>query len=146
MTSAAVCVGDIVCVVLGCPSPMILRPTVSGHHCVVGTAYLHGRIDAESLLGPLPQGYNIEIGTDAGWYGGFNYRDKSSGEVATEDPRLGDIPPDWVKVEATRRPTDPLHFARYRHLGDGRIINSDPRLLPKMLISRGVQLIEFRLV
>ena len=50
--------GDIVAVLLGCNSPMVLRPTNSRrreHYRIVGEAYCDGFMDGQALLGPLPQ-------------------------------------------------------------------------------------------
>jgi hypothetical protein len=41
-------VGDIVCVLLGCNYPVILRP-VGGHYEFVGTAYIHGIMHGEVI-------------------------------------------------------------------------------------------------
>jgi hypothetical protein len=43
--------GDIVTVLLGCQSPIVLRPTIDGRYKVVGEAYCDGFMDAEALLG-----------------------------------------------------------------------------------------------
>lgn len=50
-------VGDRVCVILGWDTPLILRPTTTGHWLVVGSCYCHGLMNAEGLLGPLPGAY-----------------------------------------------------------------------------------------
>ena len=46
--------GDHICVILGCDSLMALRSKSSGQYQVVGECYLHGFMQGESLLGPLP--------------------------------------------------------------------------------------------
>ncbi|KAH6716564.1 heterokaryon incompatibility protein-domain-containing protein [Leptodontidium sp. MPI-SDFR-AT-0119] len=57
----AVKAGDLVTVLLGCVSSMILRPVTSDPMChskqrykVVGEAYCHGIMQGEAILGPLP--------------------------------------------------------------------------------------------
>lgn len=54
-------VGDIFCVLPGCPSPMLLRPAPKVEdgkgHAVIGEAYLDGYMDGEGLFGPLPVGW-----------------------------------------------------------------------------------------
>jgi hypothetical protein len=146
MTSAVAEEDDRVCVILGCPLPMILRPNSSGRYQVVGPAYVHGLMDAEAVLGPLPSDFIVQVGTSAGWYGGFKFFNTITNETVTEDPRLGDLPPVWVQTEAARLPTDPLHFMRYRNLADGKTINGDPRLLPEALRARGTSLKPLKLV
>lgn len=140
MTSAAVEETDVVCVVLGCPLPMILRPHSSGRFQVVGTTYIHGLMDAEGILGPLPPDYVVEVGASSGWYGGFTFRNIKTKISAEEDPRLGNLSPSWTRMDAVRTAEDPLHFVRYRNMATGKIINGDPRLLPEALRARGVPL------
>jgi hypothetical protein len=45
--------GDIVTILLGCRSAMVLRPTSVGKYKVIGEAYCDGFMDGEALLGPL---------------------------------------------------------------------------------------------
>ena len=57
--------GDIVAVLLGCPYPIVLRPAdhtagTKGKFCVVGHPYVHGRMDGEALLGPIPAPWAIQ--------------------------------------------------------------------------------------
>lgn len=44
---------DVVCVLLGLSTPLIVRPAEDGAYRVVGWAYVHGLMDGEALLGPL---------------------------------------------------------------------------------------------
>lgn len=46
--------GDQICIILGCRSPLVLRPTTEGTYTVVGECYIHGLMQDEALLGPLP--------------------------------------------------------------------------------------------
>ncbi|KAF2135243.1 uncharacterized protein K452DRAFT_210786, partial [Aplosporella prunicola CBS 121167] len=46
--------GDEICVLLGCDSTMLLRPTGGGYHQVVGQSYMTGANTGDALLGPLP--------------------------------------------------------------------------------------------
>lgn len=140
MTSAAVKETDVVCVILGCPLPMILRPHSSGRYQVVGPTYIHGLMDAEGILGPMPPEYVVEVGASSGWYGGFTFRNIVTDTPVGEDPRLGSLPPSWIRTEAVRTAEDPLHFVRYQNLATGRTVNGDPRLLPEALRARGIPL------
>jgi hypothetical protein len=146
MTSAATEETDVVCVILGCPLPMILRPHSSGRYHVVGPTYIHGLMDAESLLGPLPPGHVVEVGASSGWYGGFTFRNTITNTTVDEDPRLPKLPPLWIRMKAVRMAEDPLHFVRYRNLASGETINGDPRLLPEALRASGVALKALSLV
>jgi hypothetical protein len=49
--------GDIVTVLLGSLSAMILRPTQEGNYKLVGEAYCDGFMHGEALLGPLPDSF-----------------------------------------------------------------------------------------
>ena len=84
--------GDIVTVLLGCPSAMILRPTKDNRFRVVGEALCHGFMDGEALLGPLPDGiesvrqWNEELHRDS-----WTCIDRSTGRLFP-DPRLSGLP------------------------------------------------------
>ncbi|GAB7335465.1 hypothetical protein MBLNU13_g07826t2 [Cladosporium sp. NU13] len=146
MTSAATKETDVVCVILGCPLPMILRPHSSGRYHVVGPTYIHGLMDAEGLLGPLPPDHVVEVGASSGWYGGFTFRNTSTKTTTDEDPRLPKLPPLWIQMKAVRMAEDPLHFVRYRNLASGETINGDPRLIAEALRAGGVALKPLTLV
>ena len=47
---------DEVCIILGCQSPLILRPDGRGSRKTIGQCYVHGLMEDEALLGPLPKG------------------------------------------------------------------------------------------
>lgn len=52
--------GDIVTILLGCPSPMVFRPCIDHEaYSVVGEAYCDGFMDGEALLGNLPPPFTI---------------------------------------------------------------------------------------
>ncbi|KAF2720235.1 HET-domain-containing protein [Polychaeton citri CBS 116435] len=146
ITPAATRAKDIVCVLLGCPWPMILRPHLPGGFQVVGSTYVHGVMNGESLLGPLPCDWEAQVLTEGPRLYTYVYYDTSTGEVTREDPRLESLPPEWERFEAVRTSTDPLHYGRYRRKDTGEVTNGDPRLLPEQLRQRGVQLDMFPLV
>jgi hypothetical protein len=54
---AASQVGDQSCIILGCDSPLILRPTGNNRWLVVGRCYMHGVEDGKAFLGDLPRRY-----------------------------------------------------------------------------------------
>ena len=58
--------GDHVCVLLGCSSPMILRSIEDDHYTVVDQSYVYGLIEVEALLEPLPLGLTQMEGLDNG--------------------------------------------------------------------------------
>jgi hypothetical protein len=49
--------GDKVCVLFGCRSPLILRPTTNMRYQVIGECYICGLMNGEALLGPIPNNY-----------------------------------------------------------------------------------------
>ncbi|KAL8365197.1 hypothetical protein RB595_004145 [Gaeumannomyces hyphopodioides] len=113
--------GDVVTVLLGCDSPVLLRPTKilatpetdtgSGsssreqrQHCyytVMGECFIHGLQDAAALLGPLPEPWRVELTAGHGnrlsvW---FVNHGKTAATTTTadpvrtrEDPRLMKVP------------------------------------------------------
>ena len=53
--------GDRIVVVLGCETPLAIRPVPEkpGRYKLIGSCYVHGMMDCEMLLGPLPSGWTI---------------------------------------------------------------------------------------
>lgn len=82
--------GDKICVILGCESLMALRFKSSGQYQVVGECYLHGFMQGESLLGPLPD-YIRPIYALRRTVYTTAYLDSRQDEVLEIDPRLGVI-------------------------------------------------------
>jgi hypothetical protein len=87
--------GDVVCVVLGCQWPLVLRPTTPGapKHVIVGDCYVSGFMHGEALLGKIPPPFKTVV--DPTIYGGAHIRQKllylntETGATQIEDPRLG---------------------------------------------------------
>ena len=81
--------GDRVCVLLGCQMPLLLRKTSGLQFQVVGECYIHGLMDGEAFLGPLPDNYTAlgkwEDVTDAFC---FVFVDKETGKIQYNDPRM----------------------------------------------------------
>ncbi|KAH8885373.1 HET-domain-containing protein [Thozetella sp. PMI_491] len=139
--------GDIVCVLLGCHMPIILRPQSAGSYRVVGAAYAHGLGDGEALLGPLPSPWTFRWKSERP-----DSRQEipvfqiiESGEVTHDDPRLGDLPPGWEQVQISLESTE-RNACVFKNVDTGVIIKGDPRLLPEKLVDRGVKIVTFSLV
>ncbi|KAI4201529.1 MAG: hypothetical protein LQ350_003144 [Teloschistes chrysophthalmus] len=134
---------DVVVMVLGCQSPMVLRPTNTAEYLVVGECYIHGMMSGELFLGSLPTNwqrvdrYAEEYGED---YDAFIDREK--GVWQARDPRLGPLPEGWVEVE---HPEQHL-YAMFRNEVEKSITGFDPRMRPPYLRDRGFTLQEFKLV
>lgn len=144
--------GDIICVFLGCNVPVVLRPLSDGNYRLVGDAYVNGLEDAQSLLGRLPNPWRVQIfdHPDQEFRIEHRYLNQETGELTASDPRLEDHV-EWTRVpleELGRNLTgdDPLVIDFFRHKSSGRMMNSDPRLLPDALEARGVQLQWFTII
>ena len=135
--------GDEIVVILGCDAPILLRPTAQGY-LVVGECYLHGYMQAESLLGPLPhpwqcvRRYSEEFERDYQCL--FN---AENNQYQLDDPRLGPLPNGWrVKSHA-----EEASWNWYVNENTGEDSGDfDPRLTPEALKQRGVNVEEFRLI
>jgi hypothetical protein len=132
--------GDVLVVLLGLDSPILLRPTTNGYYQVVGTCYVYGLMFSEALLGPLPGNmrhiayWNESVGT---WSSA--YIDDETHQVQINDPRLGPLPQGWHLAPENvckERCTYPL-FCRE---DTGEATKFDPRLTPEALKERDPQL------
>ncbi|KAJ9654442.1 hypothetical protein H2198_006522 [Neophaeococcomyces mojaviensis] len=134
---------DIVVVFLGCPSPLVLRPTGS-YFQIVGEAYCDGYMNCEALLGPLPTGVQVLRQQAAGTaFVYWAYRNTATGETQIEDPRLGPLPEGWAKHEHKYD-----HFLnRYVNMSIDKSIHAqDPRLTAPCLRERGTHLRVFEII
>lgn len=133
--------GDIAALLVGCQSLLILRPTDKGLYSVVGAAYSYSIVNCEPFLGSsLPE-------VDRLWTLNTNYPlflNRQTGEISCEDPRLGDLPPGWTRIEHENQ-------AQYSIFRDGKSSKNyfstdfDPRTFPEELEKRGVKLERFEL-
>lgn len=136
--------GDYLVVLLGCYAPMILRPRKNGNYTVIGKCYVQGLMNGEALLGDLTRAWTVQKhGNDGASV--FKYYNEDTRCLTSEDPRLAPLHESWRKVCRQRTPDDPLHVTYFENIPTGWIINSDPRLLPHVLRSRGVNLETFPL-
>lgn len=51
--------GDIVCILVSCPVPMVLRRSVDGRHQAIGECYIHGFMEGSKTTMYSPQ--SIEL-------------------------------------------------------------------------------------
>ena len=84
--------GDKVAFLLGCPLPVILREKPSGKYQFVGCALVHGIIEGEVLLGPLPEGRKVVMVADYNGDPHQQFVDPLTGARTLLDPRLGPLP------------------------------------------------------
>lgn len=147
LAPAAVKTGDIVVILLGCHSPMVLRPVNTSHYQVVGEAYCEGFMNGEGLLGELPEHISVvQRFVEPGSGAHFHFLDSETGEFKVEDPKLGDLPLGWRK-----KAHDKEHLWCEFERVDGKEKGNwnsrrDPRLEPEALRRRGVDVRTFHLI
>ncbi|KAF5677435.1 heterokaryon incompatibility protein [Fusarium denticulatum] len=141
--------GDVICVVLGCDFPVLLRPCGDNTWKFLSDCYVWDIEATQGLLGPLPSPWQAQLlydpVTEQRSYA--RYHNLETGELTAEDPRLEPLA-GWqrVSVEELGRDLtgdDPEVYDFFRNMEDGRIVDSDPRLEPEALKSRGVNLETF---
>jgi len=142
-------VGDIIAILLGCSTPLALRPSSRepDHYTVVGECFVYGVQDGNMLLGPLPSPW---VGM-AAWAEGdrrvLRFLNTDTQEVSIEDPRLSvDDLEGWERTAKLVDGDDPTNYDFFRNKETGELINYDPRLEPEKLEKRGVKLEWFSLV
>lgn len=135
--------GDIVTILLGSDSPMILRPTADGNYKVIGETYCDGFMDGEALLGPFPDSVEAVhrlIPNNNMWL--WAYLNRKTGGFQQEDPRLGPLPNGWRwKVRE-----DEGFWKLFVNDETGEETEDDPRLTSEALRKRGVPLQVFELI
>ena len=102
-------------------------------------------MDAEGILGPLPDPFRMEMWCPDGFYE-TSFYNLSTRERSSEDPRLPLLSPEWEISKRERRQDDPYFFKEFRNKVTGEVLTSDPRMLPEALEQRGVKLERLRLV
>ncbi|KAF4452329.1 heterokaryon incompatibility [Fusarium albosuccineum] len=130
--------GDIVVVLLGCQSPMLLRSQPGGYFKIVGECYMHGVCDGTALLGPLPKPWIVQIPAGrSGLFDEYCFKNTETDQVTREDPRMGPLPAEWERLEVGRSSSDDPEFCeRFRNVVSGEVQNSDPRLDLEILQTR----------
>lgn len=137
MGSQAIAPGDKVGILLGCRMPLILRPASGSHYEVVCAAHIHGLMDSEALLGPLPVPWKGITCVDDRGIHWRNFLDTSTGAITTEDPRLGkDFPHEWAFVRHDLEEFYPI----FQKGQSSRTTWEDPRMTSQALKERGVHL------
>ena len=135
--------GDEICILLGCQSPLVLRPCGSKYYQVVGECYIDGFMEGAACLGPLPSQWQLlwrYFEEYPGYY--LAFLNHHTGKFQMEDPRLGPLPDGWYISDHT------LKNARNYYANDetGEESWFDPRMTPEALTARGVEMREFQLV
>jgi len=135
--------GDLLCIFLGCASPVLIRESSpGGHFRVIGPCYVYGLHDAIGILGPFPEPWHGKLENRPGTRTRLVYHNNDTGEYTYDDPRLGSLG-DWKRIEHETEHDDPEIFEYFRNKTTGEVMNSDPRMLPDALKARGVNLTTF---
>jgi hypothetical protein len=138
--------GDVVCVVLGCDQPLVLRPLPNGLYLLVGTCFVSDLQDYQGLLGPLPSPWRVQVFDDSFYEFRRTYKffNPDTKQTTWNDPRLPKLGEwDHVPLEDLGRGLtgdDPEICEFFRHKTTGQVVNSDPRLAPEELAKRGLVL------
>ncbi|KAH7066448.1 heterokaryon incompatibility protein-domain-containing protein [Paraphoma chrysanthemicola] len=139
--------GDELAVLLGCPFPVLLREQSAGKHLFVGCVYMHGLMDSEALLGPLPQGYGVQYDSDENGDWHQIFVEPSTRQSSRSDPRLPPLPTPWERCVAPDRLWGAVkEVGAFKNKDTDEIMYTDPRMLPDALRARGVPLQEFLLL
>jgi hypothetical protein len=140
-------------VLLGCTTPLILRPVmIQGKCCyrIVGESYVPGIMCTEALFGSLPPGWKVRYEYIAGH---LTQVFKHKNTMTQQDPRVL-LPPEWryrygpshafKNIEATI----PKHMLRqwFENVKTKQRTWADPRLTPQVLRKRGFDIQDFLLV
>ncbi|KAK8179910.1 heterokaryon incompatibility protein-domain-containing protein [Phyllosticta capitalensis] len=139
--------GDKVAVVVGCRSPILLRPSGQGpepSYQVIGACFVAGLMLGEGLLGPLPEDVWVvwTRGEDDDWGGdgeppiGWFYINRTTRRAQREDPRLQGLGLDLAEF---RRSLATISTKQI-------LLDVEPKTLREGLGKRGITLKEFRLV
>lgn len=124
--------GDVISILLGCNRAIVLRPCSDDKFQVVGPTYIHGLNEAQGLLGPIPEPWEIKLDDSSG----RTYSNRKTGKRTPDDPRMQALPADWSKLDD----------GKFRHNDSGQVRDQDPRWTTQGLERRGVTLRTFNLI
>ena len=88
--------GDSVCILLGCGTPIALTPGSGGGRRVLGSCYIHGLSQGETLLGPMPADMKLVREGDSNQFR-WGFQDTHTKELSELDPRV-----DWEELEVDK--------------------------------------------
>ena len=85
--------GDQVCNLLGCSTPLLLRPIPCLKYLLIGSCYVPGQMDGEAFLGPIPDPYQVFTS----WkkersHCNSGFLNNLTGKAQYNDPRLESSP------------------------------------------------------
>jgi hypothetical protein len=139
--------GDVVVVLFGCESPIILRPLADSRYIVVGDeCYVDELNDASALIGPLSPPWQAHVWTQmSSKRGVYRFLSTATGILHDEDPRLPALSSDWELCPEDKSGRDQGGLRSYKRRS-GETVLGDPRLSSEALLQRKVPLQQFILV
>ncbi|KAK4214226.1 heterokaryon incompatibility protein-domain-containing protein [Rhypophila decipiens] len=148
--------GDLVCVLLGCAYPLLLREETTGNNSqkhqkrffkVIGPCFVHGLQDGAGLLGSVPPPWRGRVEVMPCYRYKLWFYNEETKEYSEDDPRLSGVDlDDWERIEHEMDPDDAEMYDYFRNKKTGEVLDSDPRMLPDALGRMGVELESFTLV
>jgi hypothetical protein len=75
-----------------------------------------------------------------------HFRNIKTGQLTTEDPRLGCLPDGWERIKRDRTVNDPRWFDCFVNKVSKETLNADPRMREGELEERGITLQRFEIV
>jgi hypothetical protein len=125
---------------------VLLRPAGNDAYVVVTGAMVPDLCDSVPILGPMPDPWKMQLLDQLDHPRPQpHYVNTATGKTIREDPRLGPLPPDWVRVRGEWQPSLPVYVDHFRNTATEEVIHWDPRLDPDVLRDKGVVLRTFRL-
>jgi hypothetical protein len=118
---------------------VILRNQSKEKHLFIGCAYIHGIMDGEVLLGPVPEDFTLVV-DDEGEVLVEKFRHRTTGELTTQDPRLQPLSDDWQHIRTSHRLWPAKMVNAFQNNNTGDIAYADPRMSLEALRARGVPL------
>lgn len=141
--------GDVASALLGARSLMMLRQRSNGKHEVLGECYVHRMMQAQGLLGSVPERWRrvakLDVKTNS-YQVCWKYQAISEVSFQTTDPRLGPLPDGWNLKRHENE--DSVDYYENPTKGEGMTSDmvSDPRLRSKELLKKGVGIVAIDLV
>ena len=138
-------IGDVIAVLLGCDKPILLRSAGGESFSVIGECFVYGLNDAISILGPLPEPWEVRCIPAPGKRSSVHFYDKLTDLKTSEDPRLGELG-SWRRIPHSLTADDPETWDFFQNDETGEVMDSDPRMLATNLKRRGVAVRTYSLV
>ncbi|OBT83001.1 hypothetical protein VE02_08256 [Pseudogymnoascus sp. 03VT05] len=112
--------GDMITTVLDRNSPLLLRPAGNDSYAIVTGAMIPGLCNV-FILGQLPHPWKMQLVDQLGHPEPQpHYINLETGVTTREDPRLGSLPPDWVRVQGEWQTSQPIFVDHFQNVMTGQ--------------------------